>query len=288
MVKAASSAHAAADGQPDQNFGALPPRLPLRFFLLVFALSVPFWLVGAVFDVHLLPGLPLSALSVVCPLVAAGVLVYKDSQRAGVVALVKRSFDFKRTPAMGWSAATLLLAPAVSLIVYGLMRCGGWPLPSLQLSAHSLLLMFLAFFAAALSEELGWSGYALEPLQRRWHALPASFILGLVTALWHAVPLLRAQRSLTWMAWWCLYAVAARVLMVWLYNHTGQSLFAAALFHTMLNLSWMLFPVQGSYFDPRLAGLVMGFVAIAAVLVWGPKLQAPGATGKRLNTRSVR
>jgi len=36
--------------------------------------------------------------------------------------------------------------------------------------------------------------------------------------------------------------------------------FAVALFHTTLNLSWMLFPVYGSHFDPCLGGLVMDAV----------------------------
>ena len=44
-------------------------------------------------------------------------------------------------------------------------------------------------------------------------------------------------------------------------------MFAAALFHTMLNLSWMLFPVHGSFFDMRLAGLVMACVAAMVTVV---------------------
>ena len=251
------------------NCNPLRPRSPLKFCLLVFAFSAPFWLIGAVVDRPMLPGLPFSALSAACPVLAAMVLVHHESRRAGTVALLKRSFDFKRIHAKAWYAPTLLLMPAVSLAVYGLMRWSGSPLPAPQFDAMSTLLMFLAFFAGALGEELGWSGYAIDSLQRRWHALPASLVLGFVTALWHAVPLLQAQRPLAWIAWWCLYALAARVLIVWLYNHTGNSVFAVALFHTMLNLSWMLFPIQGSFFDPRPAGLVMSFVAVVAV-AWAP------------------
>lgn len=53
-----------------------------------------------------------------------------------------------------------------------------------------------------------------------------------------------------------------RILIVWLYNNTGGSVFAVALFHATLNLSFMLFPVNGSHFDMRLAGLVMTVVAV--------------------------
>ena len=129
------------------------------------------------------------------------------------------------------------------------------------------LLMFPGFFVAALGEELGWSGYAIDLMQARWNALQASVLLGLIQALWHVVPLVQAHRPAVWMAWWCLYAVSGRVLIVWLYNNTGKSVFAAALFHTMLNLSWMLFPVQGSFYDMRLAGLVMACLAAMVTVV---------------------
>jgi len=164
--------------------------------------------------------------------------------------------------------------PGVSVVVYGLARWMDGPLPAPPFTVQATLLMLLAFFAAALGEELGWSGYALDPLQQRWSALQAGVLLGLVTALWHIVPLRQAHRSTAWIAWWCLYAVAARVLIVWLYNNTGRSVLATALFHATLNLSWMLFPVEGSHFDPRLAGPVMVLVAAVVVTVWGPRTLA--------------
>ena len=78
---------------------------------------------------------------------------------------------------------------------------------------------------------------------------------------WHIVPPVLLQRSPNWMAWWSLYAVSARILMVWLYNNTFTSVFAVALFRAMLNLACMLFPVDGSHFDMRLGGLAMVFAA---------------------------
>jgi uncharacterized protein len=133
------------------------------------------------------------------------------------------------------------------------------------------LLMFVAFFVGALGEELGWSGYVIDPLQDRWNALQASLVVGAVGVVWHIVPLLLIHRSPTWIAWWSIYALAARILIVWVYNNTGKSVFAVSLFHATLNLTWMLFPVDGSHFDMRLGGLVMAFAAVTVVLVWGPK-----------------
>jgi uncharacterized protein len=82
------------------------------------------------------------------------------------------------------------------------------------------------------------------------------------------------HRSAAWIAWWCLYAMASRILIVWLYNNTGKSVFAGALFHATLNLSYMLFPVYGSHFDMRLGGLVTAFAAALVTVVWGPRTLA--------------
>ena len=94
-----------------------------------------------------------------------------------------------------------------------------------DLPVGSALLMFAAFFVGALGEELGWSGYVLGPLQRRWSAFQSSLILGAVAVAWHLVPLLALHRAPAWIAWWCLYAVAARILIVWLLvgvNYPGR------------------------------------------------------------------
>jgi hypothetical protein len=42
-------------------------KSPLKFFLLVFALSLPFWLAGTLTSLQLLPALPISALMFLCP-----------------------------------------------------------------------------------------------------------------------------------------------------------------------------------------------------------------------------
>ena len=254
--------------------GAPLRRAPLKFLRLVFALSVPFWLIGGVTDLQLMPGLSVTALMTFCPMVAALILVHRKSGASGVVALLRRSFDFERIKAKRWYAPILFLMAGVSLAVYGLMRWLDLPLPAPQLLTLAAPLMFFAFFVGALGEELGWSGYITDPMQDRWNALQTGVLLGLVGVLWHLVPLLLMHRSPTWIAWWCLYAVAARILIVWLYNNTGKSVFAVALFHATLNLTWMLFPVYGSHFDMRLGGLVMAAVAAVVTLVWGPKTLA--------------
>ena len=254
--------------------GPPPHRSPLKFFLLVFALSIPFWLIGAVTERQLMPGLSVSALMAFCPMAAALILLHRENGSASVTDLLRRSFDFDRIRARRWLIPVLLLMPGVNVVVYGLMRWMEMPLPAPQLPVLAVPLMFIAFFIGALGEELGWSGYVIDPLQDRWNALQASLVLGLVGVAWQIVPLLLIQRPPAWIAWWCLYAFAARLLTVWLYNNTGRSVFAASLFHATLNLTYMLFPVYGSHFDMRLGGLVMASAAGMVTVIWGPKTLA--------------
>jgi uncharacterized protein len=244
------------------------------FFLLVFTLSIPFWIIGAVTDRQLLPGLSVSAVMAFCPMVAALLLVHREKGTAGVTELLRRCFDFQRIRSNCWYAPILLLMIGIDIFVYGMMLWMGMPPPAPHIVLAEVLLMFLAFFVGALGEELGWSGYVTTPLQDRWNALQTGILLGFVSVMWHLVPLLLIHRSLTWIAWWCLYAVAARVLIVWLFNNTGGSVFAVALFHATLNLSWMLFPVYGSHFDMRLGGLSMVLTAAIVTMVWGPETLA--------------
>jgi membrane protease YdiL (CAAX protease family) len=246
-------------------------KSPLKFFLLVFALSIPFWLVGALTNFQFLPAIPVSALALLCAVGAASILVHHQNGLVGVEELLKRSFDFKRVKAKVWYLPTILLMPCIMVLSYVAMRLMGVQLPALQLSLLTTLTLFALFFIAAIAEELGWMGYAIDPLQERFGALRGALILGVVWAVWHFIPLLEAHRSLEFIGWWSLGTVTSRVIMVWLYNNTGRSVFVAVLFHTMINLSYFMFPISGSYYDPRVTGLISAAVVVLLVIIWGPR-----------------
>jgi membrane protease YdiL (CAAX protease family) len=134
--------------------------------------------------------------------------------------------------------------------------------------------MFFILFIAALGEEVGWTGYITDPMQNRWSALQTGILLGFVLAAWHIIPLVQAHRTPAWASWWLLYTVASRVLMVWIYNNAGMSVFAATLYHAISNLSWQLFPNYGSHWDPRITGLIVALAAAIVTVAWGPRMLA--------------
>jgi len=249
-------------------------KSPLKFVLLVFALSIPFWFIGAggAKLTNLIPiNLPISALGFVCTLSATLILTFQESKSRGVVNLLESVFDYKKTRRKVWFAPSILLMPAIIILSYILMDLIGPPLPALQVSLKIVLVapvLFVVFFVSALCEEVGWSGYAIDPMQDRWGALKASIFLGLVWAVWHVIPYFEANNSLSWIVWQCIFTVGARVIIVWLYNNAGKSPLAATLFHTMINVSTFLFPIYGSYYNPEITGLITIVLAIMIALLW--------------------
>jgi membrane protease YdiL (CAAX protease family) len=127
--------------------------------------------------------------------------------------------------------------------------------------------LFILLLVAALGEEIGWTGYALEPLLDRWGMISGSLLLGSIWATIHFIPLLQAHRSISWIAWWTLGTVSYRLIMTWLFVHSGRSLFGAALFHAMINLSWQMFPNQGSHYDPQIFGLITLVLAVVLYVI---------------------
>jgi membrane protease YdiL (CAAX protease family) len=251
-------------------------RSPQAFFALVFVLSVPFWLVGAATGRLLTADLPISSFIWVCPVIAAAILLYRDLGTTGVVALLRRSFDYERIRAKVWYVPTILLLPGIYAATYWVMHAIGLPLPAVQVQALTALGWFLGYFIAGQCEELGWSGYALDPLQAHWTALGASLMLGAVWVAFHVVLLVQSQRTWQWIAWWALATLALRVLYTWLYNNTGGSVFATALFHATGNFTqigpFLDFGPGGFPLDAqRIAALLLAAGAVVITVIWGPR-----------------
>ncbi|MEM9618791.1 MAG: CPBP family intramembrane glutamic endopeptidase [Pseudomonadota bacterium] len=157
--------------------------------------------------------------------------------------------------------------PLLSLVAFTVSGLIGTPLPMPQFTLSDVFLLCVLFFIAASMEELGWAGYATEPLQARFGALVAGLIIGLVWAIYHFIPLIQADRSVEWIAWWALGTVAVRVFMVALYNAAGGSIFIVTLFHMTQNVSWQLYPVRGSHYDPQLFSVLFVIMAVIGVII---------------------
>ncbi len=247
-------------------------RSHFQFFGLVFLLSIPIWLLGMLAKTELLPNLPVSAIMAICPAMAAGLLDYRLRGTIGVKALLLRAFDFKRMGKWVWIFA-LVTMPLVMLLSWILQVNLGQELPVPEINLLQILSLLAVFFIAATCEELGWSGYATKSVVGTHGILLGGILIGAVSAIWHLVPLFQVGRELDWIIWWALGSISGRICIVCIYIRGGESVFATSIFHTLRNLSWMVFPVMGSHYDPVVTGSLMGICAIVALVLAKPVLE---------------
>lgn len=252
----------------------------LNFVLLLFGLSIPLWVIGAIYDVQLFPGFKLFQLPLAMPAVAALILVYKEGGRDGVVALLKRTYDFRNIKSRIWYLPILLMYPSIGFLDYLMQRMSGISFPALHFS-FPIFLGYSTVFFMTFGEELGLTGYAIDRLQQRHSALTSGALLGLVWAGYH-IPsfIISGYYTPEWMFWHALYTIVGRVLFVWVYNNSGKSLFSMALLHATFGSFWILLPATDnlqkapSYYDPRIAAFIAISYAALVTFLWGSKTLA--------------
>ena len=240
-------------------------RSLLNFVLLLFGLSIPLWVIGSIFDVQLFPGFKLFQLPLAMPGVATLILIYRESGRDGLAALLKRTYDFRNIKSKIWYLPILLIYPSIGFLDYLIQRMSGTSFPELHFSVP-IFLGYSTMFFFATGEELGLTGYAIDRLQQHYSALTSGILLGLIWAGYH-IPsfIISGYYSAEWIFWHALYTIAGRILFVWIYNNSGRSLFSMALLHSTFGLFWTLLPATDnlqkspSYYDPRIAALIAIF-----------------------------
>ena len=257
-------------------------KSPLKFFLLVFGLSIPFWIIDFMIDAKRTSSLNFSIIDIVTafiPLIAGCILIYIEEGKSGVYKLLKRIFDFARITKKIWYVPIILLPFLMYLLIYLAIYVLRLPLPSeFHISLILIPFLFMLFFVGAVVEETGYMGYAVDPMQKRFGALTASILIGILWAVWHFPSIIQQGHSLTWIAWGTLGTVTVRVLIVWIYNNTGKSLFACILFHTMLNVGRPLFPkdeMHNPLVDyPDIHYSIIAIIAVIVVFLWDSKTLA--------------
>jgi uncharacterized protein len=267
-----------AKGESTMNANLLEKRSPLSFCLLLLVLSTPLWILGAIYDIQIFPGFNLYQLPLAMPAVAALILIYRETGKAGVIALLKRTYDFRNIKSKIWYLPMLLILPSIGFVEYWILRFSGTSIPAPTFS-FAILVSTISVFFMTYGEELGWTGYLNDPLQARWSALHSGLLIGFVWAGVHVPIHFINGYSFEWIFWHGLYTVAVRVLFVWIYNNAGKSLFSMALTHSTFGLFWSLWPTENlhlvvPFYDPRIMAITAMFYVVIVTVLWGSKTLA--------------
>jgi uncharacterized protein len=253
------------------NTHASQEKFPLDYFLLVFVFAIPFWVFGGRSKLPLI-NLPSGALVTFVPVSAAAVVSYRRSGLSGISMLFRKALDYRKIIHKGQYVPAVLLPSGIYILSYLILRLSQQPLPEhIEISVQMAPVFTVIYFIGATGEELGWTGYALGPMENRWGTLKSGLILGVIWAIWHIIPFMQTGNTGSWIVWQSLKTVAMRILIVWVYKNTGRSTFAAILYHTAENVSWALFPNYSSHYTPSVTNLVNWMVVAIIAQRWRAK-----------------
>jgi len=192
--------------------------------------------------------LPIAILALLAGPIATGILLTGLIHgRAGFRELLSRLLRWR--VGARWCAVALLTAPLLFtavLLALSLLSSKNAFLPGILVSGNKMSFLVSGIvigLMAGLIEEIGWTGFAIPTLRRRYSVLATGFIVGLLWAAWHLLPTFwfsgTSSGALSLASFLLdpfLFLVAFRVLMVWVYDRTG-SLLVAMLMHVSLTAS---------------------------------------------------
>jgi hypothetical protein len=201
------------------------------------------------------------------PAVVALALTARDEGQAGVRALLARMAILPAQVRWYVFAAGFMAAVKLGVVLLYRTVTGAWPM----VGATPWYIMAVAtVFSTPVQagEEVGWRGYALPRLARRFGLPAASLLLGVIWAAWH-LPLffIPGSNSVESFPMYVPAVTAISVVMAWLYWRTNGSLLLTMLMHAAINNSASIVraPAQNPFaVTPSLIG------ALTVALLWIP------------------
>lgn len=232
------------------------------FLFLILILSVPFYWLGKFSPIKGLSfDLPLSFLMILVPFSLALFITYYMSGWFGMIPIIARIFDWYRTSSEVF-ALTVLLTVGLGSLTYLVQALHSGKVP-IVLNPSLVIPMFVSFFFGALLEEFGWTLMVTEPLALQFGPTAAGFIIGIVWAAWHVTPW-SWSNSWKWVGGMSLATILMRIIIVYLYQFGGQSLFAAIIYHMLMNVTFAVYPEL----NPWLLSLVLFAAILLLIFFW--------------------
>ena len=240
-------------------------RYPLiAYFMLAYALA--WMLIPLVVSVSVAFGL----LALFGPAIAAISVTGVIEGRSGVRQLLQRAMQGR--VGLTWIAVAVGLPLLMSATVVVLNAALLGKLIAIVPNEAPIFTLILGLLV--IGEEIGWRGFALPRLQRRFNSLTASLILGVLWAAWHLpnsfIP--GMGHYLTAFPVFLVWVVSMTVLFTWLANHSRGSVWIAWLFHAAINISAGFLFIGDNLRQWWLSASVFAVAALLIVIVEGPNL----------------
>lgn len=265
---------------------------PVHYLLLVIAFSWTPWFIAIVSNsnIHSTMGMACMIIGGAGPTLAA-LLLLKQSTRHQISSYWHRVFDIRRI-SFGMGCIIVLLMPLLASLSIGISTLWGHSLnqftiiDSLRLQPTSIFMFaIMLFFFGPLPEELGWRGYWLDVLGRKYSLFTTSIIIGTVWAAWHlplfylpGYPLQEMDANTIKLVVFFGDLIPKSILLSWIYCCTNRSILAAILFHFMINFTGSLIEID---IATEVIQMILLVAVAAGLLVFKRKLFFTPAKGSQ-------
>lgn len=99
------------------------------------------------------------------------------------------------------------------------------------------LLNFVAILVGSAAEEIGWRGFLLPNLQKRYTPFISSIIVGILWGVWH----LNFTGGILGFILYTVTIIELSILMSWVYNKSNGNLLLMIIWHLIFNLTSHIF-----------------------------------------------
>jgi len=246
------------------------------FFIFSFAFSWLLWTPSFIFSgvqnefSDIIAGL--RVIGTFGPTIAGFLLSYMEERSLGVFDLWRRGWHLEKPlyliPALLLIPLLIIISLLIAVYTEGLIP----PEASNILNEENIPLIISTFFLGGpLQEEFGWRGYALDRLQSKYNSLSSSLIIGVLWAFWHAPSFFIPGTIQFEQPFYSFFpsVLILSILFTWLYNNTNRSVLVAMLFHTSINVSYWIIPINNTSFGTVYYTILLSAVTIIVVFTYG-------------------
>jgi membrane protease YdiL (CAAX protease family) len=234
----------------------------MLFLVVSFVISVPAFLISTQQTSNVVTVL-LFLIGSYAPALSAWILLARNGTEKQ-----KQSFrkSLRGWAGSGWIAFAVLAPSLIWLLSFGFSILSG---ETVQQPLWAALAVLPLTFIVNYGEEIGWRGYALPYLMKKFNTLVASLVLGVVWVLFHVA--LNWQRPV-FGALSSVALVLISVILAYMFVNTS-SILPGALFHALFN-SWGYAFASGQGAESIMTVVIalLGFLAGRLILRYGTTL----------------
>jgi len=259
------------------------------FLLMTFIWSWTFWLIGLN---HLEDGINQESIGTFLTFFFTGVygpsisgilttLIFDGFQ--GVLNLLKKLFIWN-IPFKNY--LYIILLPIFFVIMgIGLYNIFIGDIGSFDIMAFLSIptILWASFYAGPLGEELGWRGFLLPELQKKYTNLKSAILIGVIWFIWH-IPLwwapfgtLVSGESISFLSvtTYFLMLICLSIIITWLVINSKGSVLVAILFHLSINagIALLFFPELNMDFKKVHLLSSIGMLMFTGILIAKNKLK---------------